>query len=190
MSNRIISEEARKIMGFINELGGITDAQLDKFLGKNKKHKEYYIGSLKGQYIKYQPDGHYVSSTQQVLYSPQMETCAWVLLDNLYNEDGSMVAYYKIKLPGQISFLKNGILNYLALITMNDAGTLAMLEQNYIENFSTINSGCENPPFRYVFVITKMEVMNLISNSNLSAPFSIAYLKDFTEDGPVIEYYG
>lgn len=192
MSNRNIAEEARNIVKFVNELGGITDAQIDKLLGKKKKHKEYYVSSIKNQYIKPLSNGQYASATQQMLYSSQMELCAWVLLENFYNSDGSMVSYYKIKYPGQISFLKDGTLNSLAMITKNDGGTLALLEQNYLENFSDINNSIESkqPSFRYLFVITNLDVMYMISEAGLSAPFSIVYIKNFNENGPVLEYYG
>lgn len=186
MTKRMIPEESKNIVKFIDELGGITDQQLDLFLGKKKKHKEFYVNSLRNHYIK-EDHGVYTSKLQKVTYPKAMEYCVWVLLHNFENSDETMVYYSKGKSPLHLSFLKDEVLYNVCFIDPNSRGTLVTIEQQYLQIFNPKQH--ENMPVCYLFVINDLHVLDIIKEMNMQSPHKIAYVQLSENSLPQIDYY-
>lgn len=188
MSQRILPKEAVSIMKFINEVGGITDKQLDLLLGQQSKHKDFYISTLKNKYIDVSSKGVCTAKGQKNGYSKKREKCAWVLLHNMFNDDETPVSFYADNKLFELTFLKNGMVYNVLYIDLNSAGTLSLVEQSYIQLHNAKKG--QDLPICYLLVIDDMRVQRQLEEQELLFPNKVAFLQYQEDDSVEVEYYG
>ena len=187
MSQRVLPKEAVTIMSFIDELGGISDKQLDLLLGSQCKHKDYYISTLKNKYINVSQKGIYTAKIPKNTYTSKREKCAWALLHNMQNEDGSPVTFYAGNKLFELTFLKDGTVYDVLYVDLNSSGTLSLVEQNFIQLHEAKKG--QDIPVCYLLVIDDMRVQKMIEEKELLFPNKVAFLQYQDDDSVEIEYY-
>lgn len=188
MSQRVLPKESREIMNFINEIGGISNKQLDLFLGSQSKFKDFYLSTLRATHINIDKNGVCTPKAMKTTYSSKLEKCVWVLLHNMTNEDGTPVTYYINNKLYELTFLKDNMVYNVLYADLNSAGSLSMVEQNYIQ-FYDAKKG-QDIPVCYVIVIDDMRVQKMLEDKELLFPNKIAFLQYQDDDSVEIEYYG
>lgn len=188
MSQRILPKEALEIKNFISEIGGISDKQLDLLLGDKKKHKDFYISTLKNKYINVDSNGTCTLKTQTAKYSKKREKCVWALLHNMVNDDGTPVNYYGDNKLFELTFLKNGTVYNVFYADLNSTGTISLIEQNYIQLHDAKRG--KDLPICYLIVIDDMRVQKQLAEQELLFPNKVAFLQYQDDDSVEIEYYG
>lgn len=191
MENKVLPIGTVQITRFIEELGGITSAQIDLLLGENKKHKDYYIKSLNRTHIKEEPEGVFTlkknKGRNQLMYTKDMEFCSWVLLSNdgISFEPGNE-NYYRGERPTQLFFLKKDTVYNLVYIDLNRKGIIQMLQQKYYARMNTID---DDGSFKYVFVIDDEKTMDMLKSMQIVVPNVVAHVRFTGADYPEVEYY-
>lgn len=193
MPGIVIPNEAKEILQYIQEMGGITDAQVDLMLGQKVSNKAYYLGSLRVKYIK-EEKGVYYTKYQKPVLDPIMETCGWVVLNNYRNEDGSIITARRDSDPVSITFVKDEIVYHTVYIDRNRKAAIRMLETIY---FDVINPGGQKDvPDVYLFVIEDKAYFDIFTEWEPKLPHRIVYVNRNCMRGangsgmPEIEYYG
>ena len=193
MPGIIIPNEAKEILQYIQEMGGITDAQVDLLLGPKASNKSYYLGSLRTKYIK-EEKGVYYTKYQKPALDSIMETCGWVVLQNYRNEDGTHIAARRDSDPVTITFIKDEVVYHTVYVDRNRKAAIQMLEELY---FNVVNpGGTKEVPDVYLFVIENKDYFDIFRQLEPKLPHRIVYVNRGAMQGthasnvPEIEYYG
>ncbi len=184
----IIRPGTKKVLTYVNELGGIGEDQITHVMGEDAKIADFTRGALSSFGINYD-NGMYVK--EKPSYGNAMYMCGWVLIDNTETFDPNVKCYFKAESPAQIDFEKDGCLYELAYIDENGKGLLNILENRF---YSRKVKGREkvDDSFRYIFVVKNENAIDKILETGLSIPYVVAvvHLKDRDEsEYPNIEYF-
>lgn len=190
MPGIIIPDEAKEILSYIQEMGGITDKQIDLLLGKKAAGKQYYLGTLRVKYIR-EENGIYFTKSQKAVLDPIVETCGWVILENYHDSDGKPVFLKRDSDPVVATFMKNEVVYHVVYVDRNRKASISLLERLY---FDVVNPGGEKDvPDEYVFVIDKIDYLDIFENLEIHMPHKVAFVNKANlsaEGRPNVEYYG
>lgn len=169
----MLVDQSKKILQFINEVGGITREQIDALLPKaDERAKEFYINALKA-YIKETSKGSgvYVSISNKTPFLKKNEMAGWVLLKNEVNMGPDSKEYFKAAHPAQIFFMSDGRVYTVAYIDENGEGIIRTMNELY---FSSKVQADDNSSI--IFAYTSENIADMVKNSGIKAPCIGAYI--------------
>lgn len=195
-NNMEYSPEARTILNLLQNFGSLTREQVHKIYEGTKFNADKLISFLcKARATRVIEDNIIVLQNNQ-RYDQRMLNCIWVMLDRIKSQnllesvDLMSAKSSKDDNMTDICFINDGKrVEYITFLDTSDMSKVVHLQSTFYTSTGVKKGEEEKAKQLFVFVCKDEEVMEKLSEMELTIPFMVAFIEGNFNEIPSVDYY-
>lgn len=190
----MLSEETRTVINLLNKFGALTIEQIKEMFKDSKFNPKPMIAYLCNSRIIQFLDDNYAVLQNRAEYNPETLYCIWVMLDKI--KDANKGRSAEIRTANtcdngvEVCFInKAKVIEYIAFIDKTTISKVSLIQDTFYTSTGVKPGEEKNSQRLYTFVVNDDDVMETLSDMELTIPFMVAYVEGGLDGVPSIEYY-